>query len=232
MSVDLPLPVLPDDRGRLAGPGREGDGVEDRLLGARVAELDVVELHEARPADGRGLDRTGRVRDRGLGAQHLLDASRRDRGARHQDEHEDGGQHREEDLAEVLEERGQGTDLHRPAVDAHRPEPHDRDRREPEDHRDDRDRDREQAAGLERRLEQVVARDVEARLLAAGLDERPDDADPDERLAHDLVDPVDLDLHRPEERDRAAHDQTDHEGHQRQDRPAAAPTAGHRSGAP
>ena len=45
--------------------------------------------------------------------------------------------------------------------------------------------------------------DVEPLLLVPRPDERADDADAGQRLAHDLVDPVDLDLHRPEQRDGA-----------------------------
>ena len=42
---------------------------------------------------------------------------------------------------------------------------------------------------------------VEARLLVPRAHEGADDADARERLAHDLVDPVELDLHRLEQRD-------------------------------
>ena len=45
---------------------------------------------------------------------------------------------------------------------------------------------------------------VEALLLVPRPDERPDDAHAGQRLAHHLVDPVELDLHRPEQRDRPA----------------------------
>ena len=60
-----------------------------------------------------------------------------------------------------------------------------------------------------RRVEQVEARLVEPAFLVFGPDERPDDPNAGERLAHDLVDPVELHLHRAEERDRPAHDQAD-----------------------
>ena len=46
--------------------------------------------------------------------------------------------------------------------------------------------------------------------------ERPDDADAGQGFAHDLVDPIELDLDGPEEWDRAAHDESDHGGHERQ----------------
>ena len=64
-----------DDRRRLARAGAERDVAEDRLLGARVAELDVAELDDAalggigrarRAAPGRGssgsVSRTSRIR--------------------------------------------------------------------------------------------------------------------------------------------------------------------------
>ena len=58
---------------------------------------------------------------------------------------------------------------------------------------------------------------LEALLLVAGPDERPDDPDAGQRLARHLVDPVELDLHRPEQRDRPAHHEADDEAHDRQD---------------
>ena len=47
--------------------------------------------------------------------------------------------------------------------------------------------------------------------------ERPDDADARERLAHDLVDAVDLDLHRLEQRHRAHEHEADEHRHERED---------------
>jgi len=66
------------------------------------------------------------------------------------------------------------------------------------------------------RVEQVDVRVVEALFLASGPDEGPDHADAGEGFAHDLVDSIELDLHRPEQRDRAAHDDRDERGHERQ----------------
>ena len=84
------------------------------------------------------------------------------------------------------------------------PEPHDRDGREVEDRGHHRDGDREQPVDLELGLEQVAVGRLEARFLVARPHEGADDADAGQRLAHDLVDPVDLHLDGPEERDGAA----------------------------
>ena len=75
----------------------------------------------------------------------------------------------------------------------------------------------EQALDSQRGRRQVAVGDVEPLLLVAGADEGADDPDPAERLAGDLVDPVDLDLHRLEQRQRAGHQEPDDEGHERQD---------------
>ena len=65
-----------------------------------------------------------------------------------------------------------------------------------------RDRHREEPVDPQAGVEQVLVGDVEALLLVLGAHEGPDDAHAGQGLAHDLVDPVELDLHRPEERDR------------------------------
>ena len=59
MSVDLPLPVLPTMAVVSPGSRVERDVAQDRLLGARVAELDVAELdgRRARPVAGGRRDR-------------------------------------------------------------------------------------------------------------------------------------------------------------------------------
>ena len=104
-----------------------------------------------------------------------------------------------------------------PASTRMRPEPDHGDGGQVEDRRDDRERKGEQAVDAEAGVEQVDVRVVEALLLVPRPDEGPDDAHAGERLAHDLVDPVELDLHRPEQRDRPAHHEADHERHERQD---------------
>ena len=68
----------------------------------------------------------------------------------------------------------------------------------------DRDHEREQPGDLELRVRQVDVGLVEAALLVVAAHERADHADARELLAHDLVHPVDLDLHRLEERQRRA----------------------------
>ena len=204
-----------DDGRRLARLDDERDVAQDRVLGARVAELDVAELEAA---DGRrGRERLVRVLDRGLRPEDLLDPPRRDDGPRDHHEHEDGHHHREQDLHDVLQERDQVADRHLAAVDPDAAEPQDRDRRQVEDRHQQRDHHREHPVDPERGRGQVAVRDVEALLLVLRADERADDADAAERLAGDLVDAVDLDLHRLEERQRPGHERADDEGHDRQD---------------
>ncbi len=61
-----------------------------------------------------------------------------------------------------------------------------------------RDHEREEPVDLERRVGQVRGSPSSKRRSSwSRAHERADDADAGERLAHDLVDPVDLDLHRP-----------------------------------
>ena len=107
-----------------------------------------------------------------------------------------------------------------------RAEPHDGDRREVEDRGHHRDRHREQPVDLQAVLEQVPVRVVEALLLVLGPHERADDADAGQRLAHDLVDPVELGLHGPEQRDGPAHDEADEAAPSSAGPRPAAPTAG------
>ena len=102
-----------------------------------------------------------------------------------------------------------------PLVDANRAEPHRGDVERLKIAVIDRDRDREQPADSELRVEEVAAGRLEPRLLVPRPYERPDDSDAGERLAHDLVDPVELDLGGPEQRDRPGHHEPDHEAHQR-----------------
>ena len=104
-----------DDRRRLARLDPERDVAQDRVLGARVAELDVAEVERA--LAGRRRRGDGRVVDRRIGPEDLLDPAGRDDRARDQDEHEDGHHHREQDLHDVLQEGDQVADRHLAAVD-------------------------------------------------------------------------------------------------------------------
>ena len=72
MSVVLPLPVLPTIAVVSPGAAAERDAAQDRLLGARVAELDVAELDDAAVAAvGGGTTGDVRIVDRGLGLEDL-----------------------------------------------------------------------------------------------------------------------------------------------------------------
>ena len=81
-------------------------------------------------------------------------------------------------------------------------------------------------------LEQVQVDLVEALLLVLGAHEGADDPDARQRLAHDLVDAVELALHRLEQRDGAAHDEADDQDHERQDDEQQQGQRGHPRGRP
>ena len=197
--VDLPLPVLPTIAVVWPGSGTERDRVEDRVLGARVAELDVVELDDAARAPAIAIGSSGSTRVASV-SRTCLDPLGRRRGARDHHEHDRGHEDREQDLHDVGEERGQVADRQVAVVHLDAAEPHDRDRRQVEDQHDRREHQGEQPGDPEGRVGQVPVGLVEAALLVLGPDEGADDPDAAEGLAHDLVDPVDLDLDRPEQR--------------------------------
>jgi hypothetical protein len=204
-----------DDRGRPARRDVERDVVQDRVLGAGIAELDVPERHRARRR-GRG-DRLRLVADGRRRPQDLLDPAGRHDAARDHHEHEDGHHHGEQDLHHVLEERDEVADRHLTAVHADAAEPQDRDRRQVEDQHHGRDHHGEQAVDPQGRVGQVAVGGVEPLLLVVGPDERADHADAGECLARDLVDPVDLLLHRLEQGQGPAHQDPDDQRHERQD---------------
>ena len=132
-----------------------------------------------------------------------------------QDEH--GHQDREQDLHQVLEEGRQVADGHLTAVDPRSAEPHDGNRREIQDRGHDRDRHCEQPVDADRSFEEVPTGVVEAAFLVTRSHERADDPDPGQRLAHDLVDTIELGLHRSKEGDCPVHDDSDEYDHDWQD---------------
>src|SRR5665648_583286 len=200
-----------DDSRHLARTGREADAAEHRVFGARIAELDVLELDAAASGNVGGGRR--RVDDRRVRLQHLLDALRRRRRARHHDEHDGRHEHGHQDLHDVREEGGEVADGHAVVGDLDAPEPHDGDRGEVEDGRQRRHHQREQPVDPERGVGEVQVSGVEALLLVADAGEGADHAHAAEHLARDLVDAIDLLLHRHEERDGAAQYETDEDGH-------------------
>ena len=162
-----------------------------------------MSLKSSVPASGRRWRGDRRVVDRRVRPEDLLDPSRRDDRPRDQDEHEDGHHHREQDLHDVLQERDEVADRHLAAVDT----------RMAPNHRIATD-DRLKIAisgGIISANRRLTWREVAVRSWFATSkrssswlrpDERADDADAAERLAGDLVDPVDLALDRLEERQR------------------------------
>jgi len=207
----LAAPGTADDGDRLARLDAEVDAGEHRLLGVRVAELDVTELDaadERHVAHGvRGVD------DGRLGVQHLLDALGRGGGAGHH--HEQDGRHddREEDLDDVGEEGGQIADRHGALGDLLAAEPHDGNGREVHDDGDHREHQGEKAVHPERGLGQVSVGLAEARLFVPRTIESTDHADAAQDLARDLVHAVDLRLHRGEQRQR----RPDHQGEEHEE---------------
>ena len=150
MSVDLPLPVLPTMAVVSPGPRRERDAAQDRLLGARIAELDVAELDDA----ALRRDRTGATRLRpGRGW------SARSRGPPGCGPPETAARGTRMNMNTAVRTANRIWSRYcrkavrlpigsSPVVDAHGPEPHDRHGREVEDRGHRRDRQREQAVDL------------------------------------------------------------------------------------
>ena len=195
----------PDHGGRLTRPRHQVDGPQHRLLGTRVAEPAAADLQVAvapQLHDGRG-----RRHHAAGGVQDLLDALGADLRARHHHEHEGGHHHGHHDLHEVGEERGQITDLHAPAVDPVRTEPHHGDRRQVHDGHDDREHQRQQPAGAQRHLGQIGVRLPEALLLVVVPYEGADHAVAGDLLAQHPVHGVQADLHGAEQRPQPPDDQ-------------------------
>ncbi len=80
-----------------------------------------------------------------------------------------------------------------------------------------RDRHCEQPVDADRSFEEVPTGVVEAAFLVTRSHERADDPDPGQRLAHDLVDTIELGLHRSKEGDCPVHDDSDEYDHDWQD---------------
>ena len=141
MSVDLPLPVLPTIAVVSPGLGPERDVAQDRLLGARVAELDVAELDDAARPGRVGRERPARSGSRIVGSvsrtSRIRPADTAARGTRM-------NMNTAVRTANRIWIRYWRNAVRLPigsvaALDAHRAEPHDRDRRQVEDrghHRD------------------------------------------------------------------------------------------------
>ena len=124
MSVDLPLPVLPTIAVVSPGLGAERDVVQDRLLGARGSGTRRRGTRRRR-APGR------RVRDDGCSGSWIDGSVSRTSRIRPADTAARGTRmnmktavsDREQDLGEVLEERGQVADRQRAVLDPDRAEP-------------------------------------------------------------------------------------------------------------
>ena len=213
--MDLPAARGADDRGDLARARREADVAKDGVLGAGVAELDVAELDVAGDVRARR-DGCGGVADGRLDVEDGLDALGRGGGARDHREHHGAHHDGHEDHRDVGEVRGEVADGHRTARDPHASEPHHGDRRQVQDAEQRRDHEGEDAVDLDRGVREVGVGDLEAALLVVVAHERANHAHARERLAGDLVDAVDLDLHRLEQRHRPRDDEVQERRHQRQ----------------
>ena len=177
MSVLLPEPVLPTNAVISPGEARNERSWRTGCSAPGIAEVHAPELDDAALAGIVRDDRSLGVVDRRLGLEDLVEALGGHRAARDEDEQEDRGQDREQDLHEVLQEGGQVADRQLAGLDAHGPEPHDRDGRQVDERGHHRDHQGEQPADLQGRVEQVAVGDVEAGLLVAGPHEGADDPD-------------------------------------------------------
>ena len=184
------------------------------------------------PRRGHGAAATSGSSHRRLGVEDLTDAVGGRGGARDHREHERGHHHRHQDLHDVGEERRQVADRHRAARDALAAEPQHGHRRQVQDPEQARDHHGEDAVDLQRGVGEVRVRHVEALLLEVVAHERADDTHARERLAHDLVDAVDLDLHRAEQRHRLRERDADERRHERQDDDEQCPRAARPGEAP
>jgi hypothetical protein len=209
-----------DDRDRLTGIRAERDALEDGP-GTRVGEGHVVEGDGARSRELRhGL---GGASQRVRRLQHLADAVGRDRGARDHDRHERRHEHAHEDLADVLHECEQRADLHVSGIHLDAAEPDDAHDGDVEDQHGQREHQDEQRPDLAADDHDVGVGGAEARLFDAFADERADDADAGELLAHDAVHAVELALVLAEQRHHAAddrHGDDEQHGHRDGDEPA------------
>ena len=123
----LATPRAADDGGGPARLDDQRDVAQDRILGARVAELDVTELRASRSPGGGASGVSGSPID---GSVRRTSWIRPDEtiAPRDHDEHEHGHHHGEQDLHDVLQERDEVADRHLAAVHADGAEPQDRDR--------------------------------------------------------------------------------------------------------
>ena len=189
--------------------------MEHRTLPVWVRERDVIEGNQPRGpfhddrADGLD-DGRGRV-------EHLDDPLRAGLSARYEDDHEHRGHHCEEDLHDVLQERRQVADRHVSTVDQTRAEPEDGDGREIHDREKRWKRDGEDPVNAKGRRGEVGVRRLKPRPLRTASDERPHHPDTGDLLAHHLRDPIDLELHLPEERDGPQQEDPDDGRHERND---------------
>jgi hypothetical protein len=214
-SVVLPEPVLPMMAVVCPGLALKEISRQYGLLGAGVAELDVVEFDQA--VRIRQFGRHVRVGDLGLRVEDLLDPPGGDCRSRNHDEHERGHHHGHENLHDVLEEGRQIADRHATRIDAQPAEPDDGHGREVHDPEQERDHRREETIDPQRGVGEVAVGDVVARLVVIGAHERADDADAAQRLAHDLLDAVGPLLHGLEERHRSRGDHAHDDGHEGHD---------------
>ena len=204
-----------DDRRGPSWPRLERQAVQNGTLAVRVRERHVRERDEPRELLRR--NRAQRLGDRRGRLDDFDDPLRARLSARDEDDHEDRGHHREEDLHDVLQERGEVPYRHVAAIDEPSAKPQDRDGREIHDCEKGGEGEGEDAIDAQRGRREVRVRRLEPRALRSNANERPHDPYAGDLFPKHLRDPVDLHLDLPEKRDRHPHQHADDRGHERDD---------------
>ncbi len=194
-------------RGGAPRPDRERQARQYRALAAGVAEGGIAELHDP----GHRLRDGWPARVRGTRAR--LDDLGDPFGARHrpgqQDHHGDRDPQIQQNLQDVDLNCRQITERHPAIADQASPEPSQAHARQVDQAEHRRQHHREDPVGPQRGTGHVVVHLTVARGRVPGTQESTDHPRPGHLLPHHPVEPVDLELHRPEQR----HDQQQHHRH-------------------
>ena len=184
-----------DDGRCLAGSGREADVLERVLVGAGIAEADVMERHNAVGAvRGQCLGRSGVMDGRG-GLDDLVNAVRSHTGTGQHDGDHREHEERHDDLHRVGDERDHLTHLHAAQIHRLAAEPDDEQARAVHDERHKRHHGDHRAVGEQLGLHQVGVGPVKALFLKFLAAERADGHNAGQDFAADKVQPVHQNLH-------------------------------------